>query len=88
MKNLTFVSTPRLQRPSLILKGVFWSFLAALFFIQQITTAFAQDSHNTLQATPQFNVFSPEVLVSLAALIGIGIVAAWLVWDHAHMSQH
>lgn len=78
----------RLQRSSLILKGIFWSFLAALFFVQQITTAFAQESHIVLQTTPPINVFSPEVLVSFAAVIGIGIVAAWLIWDRARMTHH
>lgn len=91
MQNLTFKNHSaftRLQRPALVPKAIFWSFLAALFFMQQIATAFAGNTQTTLQAAPQFSLFAPEVLVSLAAVISIGIVAVWLVWDRARMTQH
>jgi len=90
MKNLTSThhsSFIRLQRPSLLPKIAFWSFLAVLFFTQQIATAFAQETHISFQTTPQFSLLSPEVLISFAAVIAVGIVAVWLVWDRARMIQ-
>ena len=80
-------SFTRLQRPSLLPKIAFWSFLAVLFFTQQIATAFAQDTHIGFQIAPQYGLFSPEVLVSFAAVIAIGIVAVWLVWERARMTH-
>jgi hypothetical protein len=89
MKNLNpqnHASFTRLQRPSLLPKVAFWSFLAVLFSTQQIATAFAHESTTTLQTAPQFSLFAPEVLVSFAAVIAIGIVAIWLVWDRARIT--
>jgi hypothetical protein len=80
-------SFTRLQRPALLPKVAFWSFLAALFFSQQIATAFAQETQSALQAAPSINPFAPEFLISFAAVIAIGIVAVWLVWDRARMTQ-
>lgn len=76
----------RLQRPAILPKIAFWSFLAVLFFTQQIATAFAQESRTPLQTVPQFNLLSPEFLISFAAVIAIGIIAAWLVWDRARLT--
>ena len=72
-------SFARLQRPSLVPKTLLWSFLAVLFFMQQIATAFAGNTQRTLQTASPFGLLSPEVLVSLAAVLVVGIVAGWLV---------
>jgi len=74
--NASFVSA-RLGRSFLYSKGLFWSFLALLFVIQQ--------SGGVWQNASFANLSSPVIFGSVAVVIGIGALVGFLLWDRSRL---